>query len=375
MKRKIISWLVVLSLILVIPLGATQIDNKKQELQDTQQGISEAENQLKQTETQKQQAEAEINKLDKEIIAAEEAVAQVEQQLADKEAEIQRVEGELETAIEKKDFQYESTKKRMVQMYKNSKSGYMELVFSSGNLSELLTRAQYIKIISEYDNQLLVAYQEQERLIAEHREVLAQEEKALEALHQEQVVVKTTLDAKRVEKNNQIKALNQEANALEAELKALEEEYKKIEAEIKKLTEQSTLKYAGGKFQWPVPGNYRVSSDYYNRINPVTGVAEFHKGIDIPAGYGQAVVAAADGQVIFAGARGTFGNTVIIDHGSGITTLYAHNSSVTVSAGTSIKKGQQIAKIGSTGRSTGNHCHFEVHVNNQHTSPWNYLSN
>lgn len=374
MKRKVISGLLVLLLLISMPLGASQISNKKEELNDTKKEMQQTQNQLKANESQKKQAEEEIAKLDREIIQAEEQVAKVETQLEEKTAQVKQAEVELGAAIEKKDYQYEATKKRMVQMYKNGKSGYMELVFSSGSLSELLSRAQYIKVISEYDNQLLDEYREQERVIAEHKAILAEEEVQLSKLHKEQVTMKESLEAKRAEKNKRIKALNQEANELEAELKAMEAEYKKIEEEIKRLTANSTIKYNGGKFTWPVPGHYGVSSDYYNRINPVTNKAEFHKGIDIPAPYGKSVVAAADGKVIYSGRRGTFGNTVIIDHGSGLTTLYAHNSSLTVSEGTMVKKGQQIAKIGSTGRSTGNHSHFEVRINNAHTSPWNYLS-
>lgn len=365
--------MLVLTLIITMPLGASQLSNKKNELSETKQEIKETENEIKEKKTQIKQEEADVDKLDKEIIQAEEKVVKVEADFLAKEKEVKQAEQELEQAIEKKDYQYEATKKRMVQMYKNGKGGYMELVFSAGSLSELLSRTQYVKVISEYDNQLLDEYREQERIIAEQKDVLAKEEANLAALHKEQISIKNSLEAKRQEKNKRIRALDEEADALQAELKAIEAEYKKIEAEIKRLTANSTLKYNGGKFTWPVPGYFRISSDYYNRINPVTGRAEFHKGLDIPAPYGKPVVAAADGKVIFAGPRGTFGNTVIIDHGSGLTTLYAHNSSVIVSAGTMVKKGQQVAKIGSTGRSTGNHSHFEVRLNNNHTNPWNYI--
>ena len=125
---------------------------------------------------------------------------------------------------------------------------------------------------------------------------------------------------------------------------------------------------------WPVPGYYRISSDYVDRTSPIFGAAEFHTGIDIPASYGEDVVAAADGVVITSGWVNGYGNTVMISHGSGIVTLYGHNSSLVISNGQSVKKGQVIAKIGSTGYSTGNHCHFEVRINGDHTSPWPYLN-
>ena len=126
---------------------------------------------------------------------------------------------------------------------------------------------------------------------------------------------------------------------------------------------------------WPVPGNYRVSSGYVDRTSPIFGTAEFHTGIDIPANYGTSVVAAADGVVITAGWVNGYGNTVMISHGSGLVTLYGHNSSLVVSKGDSVKKGQTIAKVGSTGYSTGNHCHFEVRKDGDHVDPNIYLNN
>jgi murein DD-endopeptidase MepM/ murein hydrolase activator NlpD len=167
--------------------------------------------------------------------------------------------------------------------------------------------------------------------------------------------------------------LEQQQEELYDQIDALEKASEDLEAEIKRLTAASTVKYSGGTFGWPVPGYYRISSEYNPRNSPISGIAEFHQGIDIPASYGEAVVAAADGIVITSGWVSGFGNTIIIDHGSGIVTIYGHNSSLTVSNGERVTKGQQVARIGSTGYSTGNHCHFEVRINGAHTSPWNYL--
>ena len=133
--------------------------------------------------------------------------------------------------------------------------------------------------------------------------------------------------------------------------------------------------YTEGQFSWPVPGWSRVSSDYGWRVCPFHG-NEFHTGIDIPAGYGEAVVAAASGTVISACYQGSYGNAVLISHGGGLYTLYAHNSSLIVYAGQKVSKGQQIARIGSTGSSTGNHLHFEVRNGASYgsdVSPWGYL--
>ncbi len=356
-----------------LPLYASQLNDKKDELSELQQQIEQAEDTIGQKQEEKTQAEVEIAALDAEIIVAEEAVLDAKNNLLAKQEEVAITEVALEEAITKKDIQYEATKARMVQMYKNGKTGYMELVFSSNNLSELLNRSQYVKVISDYDNEVLDAYKVQEQIVYEKTLQLAEEEAALATLHAQQVAMTKGLETKKQQKDAYITSLTAEMNSLEALIASKEEESKKVQEEIKKLTQSSTLTYAGGAFAWPVPNYYRVSSDYYERINPVTGNWEFHNGIDIPAAYGSPVVAAADGKVIFAGPRGTFGNTVIIDHGSGLTTLYAHHSAVTVSTGMMVRKGDQIAKIGSTGRSTGNHTHFEVAINGDRVTPWNYI--
>ncbi|GFI61132.1 murein hydrolase activator EnvC [Clostridiales bacterium] len=140
---------------------------------------------------------------------------------------------------------------------------------------------------------------------------------------------------------------------------------------------RSTFVYTGGQLNWPVPSrspsSSSLSSGYVNRNRPIGTGREFHTGYDIPAGYGSAVCAAEAGTVIYSGWMSGYGNTIMINHGNGLVTLYGHNSSLTVSKGDTVTRGQQVAKIGSTGNSTGNHCHFEVRVNGSHTNPEPYL--
>ena len=139
------------------------------------------------------------------------------------------------------------------------------------------------------------------------------------------------------------------------------------------VTSSDLLNADESNFIWPVPSASRVSSTYGNRIHPVTGKSSFHQGIDIPASKGEDIVASKGGTVSFSGVNGSYGNLVIIDHGDGTSTRYAHNSVNTVSKGDKVTQGQVIAKIGSTGRSTGPHLHFEVRVGNDHKNPLDYV--
>lgn len=373
MKRNgLVLWLTIIT-VSIMPLQASSISKKKDELEAAQQNIKDSKNQLEQVEAEKAQLEKEVDALDRKIINAEEKLLAIENDMEIKKVQVQKAENELADAIKKKEYQYEATKERMAQMYKNKKSGYIELIFSSGSLGELLNRTKYIKVISEYDNQLLEEYEQQEKVIENKKQTLEQEEAEIKKLYANQSSAMKELESMRADKNAKIKAKDSKANSLNAEIDEMEAISKQLEKDIKRLTENSTVKYSGGKFEWPVPGYYRISSEYNPRENPVLKIPEFHQGIDIPAPYGKRVNAAANGKVIVAGWVNGFGNTVMIDHGSGIVTIYGHNSSVVVDVGDQVSKGQQVAKIGSTGRSTGNHCHFEVRINGSHTSPWNYL--
>jgi uroporphyrinogen decarboxylase len=164
----------------------------------------------------------------------------------------------------------------------------------------------------------------------------------------------------------------------------LEKLSRELEKKIQELIRQQEAKnkssqYTGGQFAWPAPGydkNYNITSPFGWRMHPILKVRKFHSGIDISGyriGDNKPAVAAADGVVIFAQSYGGYGNTVIIDHGSNITTLYAHNAKLLVSEGDTVKKGQKISIIGTTGLSTGHHLHFEVRVNGEPVDPMPYF--
>ena len=144
-------------------------------------------------------------------------------------------------------------------------------------------------------------------------------------------------------------------------------------AEKAQLAAENRKTYDGGMFAWPCPSYTRVSSDYGTRIHPILHIERFHNGIDLAAPGGSPILAAYSGRVVAAAYSSSMGNYVMIDHGSGLYTIYMHASALSVSAGQEVQKGQQIGAVGSTGRSTGNHLHFSVRLNGSYVSPWNYL--
>ena len=136
---------------------------------------------------------------------------------------------------------------------------------------------------------------------------------------------------------------------------------------------KSAISYDGGQFKWPAPDYTRISDDYGMRMHPTLGVQQFHNGIDLASPSGTRILAAYDGKVVAASYSSTMGNYIMIDHGDSLYTIYMHASALLVSEGTMVVKGEQIAKVGSTGRSTGPHLHFGVRLNGGYVSPWNYI--
>ncbi len=383
MKKKIS---ILLAFLLVLtPVYGSSITNKKNQLSNAKENIESSKKELAANNKKIEAIQAEIKKVDLQIVDIEDKIYELNTQISEKESAIEKKQVELNEMNIKKDAQYEDTKSRMVKMYKNRKIGYLQVIFSSHNFWEAINRIEYIKRISDRDNEVLDEYKETISQIEAAKTTIETEKKDLEIIKKKQVAKKNELETARGDKNTKIAQLQKEEGKIKSEIEQMEELSNQLEKDIKALLAAaktnssngnygSSHKYNGGTFAWPVPGYYRISSEYNPRTSPISGKYEFHTGIDIPASYGESVVAAADGVVITSGWVRGYGNTIMINHGGGLVTLYGHNSSLVASVGQTVTKGQTVAKIGSTGYSTGNHCHFEVRVNGSHTSPWNYLS-
>lgn len=276
-------------------------------------------------------------------------------------------------------------KKRLRFLYQNSKgSGYLELLVSAGSFADMLNQAEYVEQLSSYDSQKLEEYRQSVEYMKLCKQTLEEEEAVLASaqasLEQEQKAV----DALIGEKEQQIQVFQGDINNKEAALKEYEADVaeqnatiaaleKAVAADKAKLAEQNRIKYDGGMFQMPCPGYKRVSSDYGTRMHPTLGVQKFHNGVDFAAASGTPILAAYSGNVVAASYNSSMGNYVMIDHGDGLYTIYMHASKLYVSSGQAVSKGDQIAAVGSTGRSTGPHLHFSVRLNGSYVSPWGYL--
>lgn len=180
---------------------------------------------------------------------------------------------------------------------------------------------------------------------------------------------------KRAESDKMIKALEADASAYEEELKKAEKAEQEMQKTINEMMKQlSKAAYVGGTFTWPVPGCTKITDPFGPRIHPITKKKSTHTGVDIGAPYGTKIVAANTGTVIISGYNYAYGNYVVIDHGGGYSTLYGHMSKIAAKKGANVKKGAVIGYVGSTGLSTGNHCHFEIRKNGVAENPMNHFT-
>ena len=180
----------------------------------------------------------------------------------------------------------------------------------------------------------------------------------------------------KVLRQNYIQKLSVEEQELQAKIDEYNAQVNSIETEIRSLAKIINFgeDYAGGPMQWPIPGHYNITSNYGMRVHPITGVYKLHTGVDISASMGTEFTAIANGVVVKAEYNSAYGNMVIIDHGGGVQTLYAHGSEIVAQLGQVINAGDVVLKVGSTGYSTGPHAHFEVRINGSPVNPLDYVS-
>jgi len=351
--------------------SADELSEAKEQKQNIDKQINSITQQKKQEEKEKQQLEKERNNL----LKKEQKENQEYESLMNEIAELNEIIAELQKAIEQAEENYEKQlelfKTRLRAMYINSNETTLDMLLQSKSLTEFLEKLELISAISRYDRELidnlLLAKQEVEykRKIQEEQKILAQK-KAEESKQRLETLVASRADLERqIEENKErIKQLEKQ----EQELLKKSQELNSLIASLSKRT-----KYVEGQMVWPLQNTTTITSGFGRRYHPILKKYSTHTGIDIGGKYGESILAANKGTVIIAGWQDAYGYTVVIDHGGGITTLYGHCSKLLVKVGDEVKAGQVIAKVGSTGWSTGPHLHFEVRVNGEPQNPLNYV--
>lgn len=362
------------------------IQQAEQDRQNLQNGLSNVQAVLNGLKDEQGDLQANIQQLDSSINEIQDAIAALDVQIENQQARIEETTQQLNEATRVADEQYEAMKLRIQFMYENGNTMYMEMIFSSSSFADFLTKSEYITSMTEYDREKLAEYISTKELIEAAKEQLEAEEAVLEEARSVQEQERASLEeAQNVKSqllsqtNNEIRTTQQQISDYNEELDAMAQTIKDLEdkvAEEKRkllLANGQLLTYDGGTFCWPLAKYTRVSSEFGTRMHPTLGVPLFHNGVDLASPYGTDIYAAYDGKVVAAAYTSVMGNYVMIDHGTGLYTVYMHCSKLYVNEGDIVVRGETIAAVGSTGRSTGNHLHFSVRSNGEYISPWNYI--
>ena len=386
---------VLLLLCLSFPAYGTkkELEAEKEKTSVIEEEKKKVEDTLKNLEGQKADTESYVRQLDQEMAAISSQLEELSGQIADKESEIAVTQEELSAAQEAEVQQYDAMKLRIKYMYEKGDTTFIDLILESKSISQLLNRAEYISQISQYDRQMLDEYAATRQTIADNEAKLESERADLLALQESTQAKHNSVEELLAAKEEQLKsyetqiasaqsqinAYEQDLAAQESKIRQIEEEMQKAEEEARKKAESSgtsyTVKSLGNtKFIGPCPSSSRITSAFGGRESPTEGASSNHQGIDIGASTGSDIVAAADGVVTIATYSASAGNYVMLSHGGGVSTVYMHCSSLNVSEGQSVTQGQVIAKVGSTGYSTGPHLHFGIRSGGSYVNPSNYVS-
>lgn len=395
----------------------TEAEGEKQKLEEQLEETKDAIESLREETGSLEDA---ITQLDGRITEVADRMAQLGGEIAATEEEIAAREAQLEQAARDEEDQFVAMKKRIKFMYERGNQSYLDLLCSAESISDMLNKADFVYKLTLYDREMLEKYRETKQYIARAKAELEERRAALEAMKGEALAeeegMKMLMAAKEEELATSSGALTEQeklAQIYEGEIQAqneiiaqireaerLQEQQRQEEARRAAQAQQSQQEsggdsagdtgggssqegsgggagqddsYSGGMFAWPCPASRALSGDYGLRDIPIEGASANHNGIDIPAPYGSAIIAAESGKVLIAGYSSTAGNWVVISHGGGVNSVYMHASALLVSQGQTVSRGETIAQVGSTGLSTGNHLHFGVSLNGSYVNPWNYL--
>ncbi len=399
MNKKILTVLTSLALCTAVTVQGASVGELQKKSSSFKSQINQAQQNLNTTNEQKETAQSEMNKLDTELGQVQAEIQQLNTKLSETQARLEKSQKELEEATKIKEEQHDTLKKRIRVMYEHGNIRYVDVLLSAEDFGDFLTRVEYTNRLMEYDSDLLAKYERAEKIISENVKKIEDDKKSIEDIKKQQQVKQAELDKKIAEKNAAVKQLDANAATYEAQIAELKQQDANVQSLIQKAQAEAAAAAAanaaageavaasrgsssnrvyntdGKKYQYPIPAynGYTPNSGYGYRGSPISGKQEFHTGLDLKATLNTDVIAAESGTVIYAGWRGGYGKCIIIDHGGGYSTLYAHNNVLKVSVGQQVSRGQVIAGAGTTGYSTGVHSHFEVRINGAHTNPTGYI--
>ncbi len=346
-----------------------QLEQQQENLEQQQKDLQEEQNRLQKLE---REAAQQLDGLQDSITITDLKIEDTEFQIAQAQERLKRLENEFGMAQEEYEAVRIAAVRRLQFMQRQKDAEGWAVLLKSENLNEFLERRYLLSKVYEADSDVMAGVQAKADVIVQQQQGVEAQKNSIALLRQQLLARRDQFEAQAGQQNQLIARLKENRSALEAAQAQLVRDSESLANLIRQRVAAATGGVLGtGQMSFPTAGS--ITSRFGSRFHPVLGYNRFHAGVDFGASYGTGIVAADSGTVIFSGWYGGYGNSVIVDHGGGLTTLYAHASRLNVSEGQAVSKGQSIAAVGSTGLSTGPHLHFEVRRNGSPVDPLRFL--
>lgn len=352
--------------------GTVLANNLNDQLDSVQRRMQDQQNRASQAQQQVNSVSGQLKKIQGDLDGATAEYHTIQSKLSYTEEQIEINTGVLEKAERNLSERSKILNKRMRDIYENGQVSYLDVLLGAHDFGDFTTRMDILKRVVSQDITLITKVKAERELVLQKKAELERDRAAIAELHKAAAEKRLAISARKNEREAVLASAVNERDTAEQAYQELLETSRQIEQMIRSQSGgNNSAASSTGALIWPASGP--ITSPYGWRTHPIFGTQRYHSGIDIGADYGDTVSAADGGVVIYADWMGGYGKAVIIDHGGGISTLYAHNSELLVSEGERVRKGQAISRVGSTGYSTGPHLHFEVRENGSPVSPMGYL--
>lgn len=358
---------------------AQSVDDMQHQLEDLAKKKQKLEQELNAISQKKKNELQKKSIIDEQMNATRDEINVLNGVIDSLDEQLDNAQNELDTASKTLDEKLELSKNRIRSAYEQGEASYLEIIIQSESVYDFISKIEIVSQIANHDKEVIEQVKKSKETIeAKKKEIednKTEKEKNAASLKSKQ----NSLSKKQAQSDQLIKEINSDAAATKRAVLAAEAEEEKLQAEIRKMLSSSggSEVIDTGEFRWPLNTRFNnITSKFGYRTHPVTGVYKLHTGVDIASSgiRGSSIYAAKGGTVLKAGYNTGYGNYVLIDHGGGYATLYGHASTLTVSAGQTVSKGDVLGYVGSTGYSTGPHLHFEIIKNGEYTNPLTYFS-
>ncbi|MEG6584956.1 murein hydrolase activator EnvC family protein [Dendrosporobacter sp. 1207_IL3150] len=371
-RVKRIAAIVMTVIMLAAAAGTVMANNLNDQLESVQKRMQDQQSRASQAQKQVNSVSGQLKKIQGDLDGATAEYSTIQSKLTYTEEKIEQNTEILAKAETNLTERSKVLNKRMRDIYQNGQVSYLDVLLGASDFTDFTTRMDILKRVVNQDITLITKVKAERELILQKKAELERDRAAIEQLHAAANEKRLAIAARKNEREAVLASAVNERDTAEQAYQELLETSRQIEQLIRNSQSGKGGSTSGtGIMAWPAAGP--ITSPFGWRTHPIFGTQRFHSGIDIGADYGDIVSAADGGVVIYSDWMGGYGKAIIIDHGGGISTLYAHNSELLVGEGERVRKGQAITRAGSTGYSTGPHLHFEVRENGSPVSPMGYL--